>query len=142
RSSDLRRSSNPLSQKKPRRSGAWLRLERLLVGRSGLAGRRAARAASARARPGGRASGRRRASGRGRLAAAEELGFHAPIGLQAGDQLLVLVALGAELRALVARDRLALALALDLQAAGIAAFLGEVVGDGLGARLGELLVVL
>src|SRR5438876_226241 len=68
--------------------------------------------------------------------------FHAAVGLQAGDQLLVLVALGTQLRALVAGDGLALALALDLQAARIDALLRQVVGDGLGALLGELLVVI
>src|SRR5437763_2856831 len=98
-------------KKSPAEAGLACGREKLFVGRAGLAGRRAARTGGARTRPGGRTRGRRRAGRGGGLAAAEELGFHAAVGLQAGDQLLILVALGTQLRALVAGDGLALALA-------------------------------
>src|SRR5207253_1330784 len=82
----------------------------------------------------GCAGGRRGA--RGLLAAAEELGIDATIGLQAGDELLVLVAFRAHALALVARHGLAFALAGDLQAAAIDAFRLQVVGVGAGAGAG------
>src|SRR5256885_744249 len=84
---------------------------------------RPARAARARAGGARRAgcAGRRRGAG-GLLAAAEELGVDATIGLQAGDELVVLVAFRAHALALVARHGLAFALAGDLQAAAIDAF--------------------
>src|SRR5438132_8998497 len=104
-------------KKSPAEAGLACGSERLLVGRTRLAGRRAARTAGARARPGGRTRGRRRAGRGGGLAAAEQLGLHAAVRLQAGDELGVLVVRRAHLVAVVAGDRLALAFALDLQAA-------------------------
>src|SRR4051812_15164590 len=131
-------------KKKPRRSGASSVARATLLARAGGRSAGAGRAGAARAgRRAGRAGRRRRgAAARRAFAAAEQLGVDATIRLQAGNQLLVLVAVLAQLLALAPGQRLRLAPALDLQAARIDATLREEVGDGLRALLGQFLVVL
>src|SRR3954451_9681552 len=99
---------------------------RTIPGRAARAGRvdRTARAAGTRAGRAGCAGGpggRGRAAG-GLLAAAEQFRIDATIGLQAGNQLLVLVALRSHALALVSGHGLALALASDLQPAAVDPF--------------------
>src|SRR3954466_1672437 len=111
----------PFSQKKaPPKRGLFLRWNELPAGAGGrTAGAGRSRAAGARrraARAGGR---RRRAAARGAFAAAEELGVDATVGLQAGDQLLVLVALLAQFLALVAGHWIGLAPAFHLETARV-----------------------
>src|SRR4051812_44485887 len=99
---------------------------RIIPGRAARAGRvdRTARAAGTRAGRAGCAGGPGgggRAAG-GLLAAAEQFRIDATIGLQAGNQLLVLVALRSHALALVSGHGLALTLASDLQPAAVDPF--------------------
>src|SRR5687768_5684812 len=91
--------------------------------------RRASRAA------GGAAGGRRSAGGH--FAGAAHFDLHAPVGLQAGDELRAFLPF-----ALFAGDRLRFTAALGLHALLLDAFLRKVLLDRFGALGGELLVVL
>src|SRR5690349_19953831 len=126
----------PFTRKKaPPKRGFVCSEESLLVRRrSRLARRRADRAprAGAGRRRAGR-RGRRRPGRCGRLAAADELGVEETIGLQARAQLLVLVALLAEVRALVAGDRGAPTLAFGGSVDRVDVFLRQSIGHRLRA---------
>src|SRR5687768_3033113 len=122
------------------RGGVWRRAAAAHRHRASLAGRRRPRRGPATrrrrtGRPGSR--GRRTTS---HLAATQHFDLYAPVRLQAGDQLLVAAALGAELLAIIAGHRLRLALAFGRDHVGLRALLGEVVLHRLRARLGQLLV--